>query len=78
MRGIITLAHSIDLHVVAEGVETEGQYRVLTELGCDYAQGFLLGRPVPEEPTLDRATLLPQAPDALHAPDAPARIASHA
>ncbi|MDQ1466093.1 MAG: diguanylate cyclase, partial [Actinomycetota bacterium] len=66
---------SIDLHVVAEGVETDGQYRVLAELGCDYAQGFLLGRPVPEEPTLDRATLLPPVPDAR---DTPARIASNA
>jgi diguanylate cyclase (GGDEF)-like protein len=53
VRGIIALAHSIDMHVVAEGVETEGQFHVLTELGCDYAQGYLLGRPQPEEPRLD-------------------------
>jgi diguanylate cyclase (GGDEF)-like protein len=53
VRGIIALAHSIDLYVVAEGVETDDQYRVLTELGCDYAQGFLLGRPQPEEPRVD-------------------------
>jgi diguanylate cyclase (GGDEF)-like protein len=50
VKGIIALAHSIDLHVVAEGVETTEQYRVLTELGCDFAQGYLLGRPHPEEP----------------------------
>jgi diguanylate cyclase (GGDEF)-like protein len=59
VRGVIALAHSIDLHVVAEGVETEDQYRVLAELGCDYAQGFLLGRPVPQEPELERAAAHP-------------------
>ena len=58
VRGVIELAHSIDLHVVAEGVETEEQYRVLAELGCDYAQGFLLGRPQPEEPEIDRAPVV--------------------
>jgi diguanylate cyclase (GGDEF)-like protein len=50
VKGIIALAHSIDLEVVAEGIETSEQYRVLTELGCDFAQGYLLGRPQPEEP----------------------------
>ena len=69
VRGIIALAHSIDLHVVAEGVETEDQYRVLAELGCDYAQGFLLGRPRPEEPLNGGAV-------AAAAPGSPARIAS--
>jgi diguanylate cyclase (GGDEF)-like protein len=69
VRGVIALAHSIDLHVVAEGVETEDQYRVLTELGCDYAQGFLLGRPHPDEPLLGAAVAAPAASD-------PARIAS--
>ena len=53
VRGIIDLAHNIDLYVVAEGVETEAQYQHLVALGCDYAQGFHLGRP--------------QAPDALFA-----------
>jgi diguanylate cyclase (GGDEF)-like protein len=56
VRGVISLAHSIDLHVVAEGVETEAQYAVLTDLGCDFAQGFLLGRPEPGEPKLDATT----------------------
>jgi diguanylate cyclase (GGDEF)-like protein len=45
VRGIIDLAHNIDLYVVAEGVETEEQYQHLVALGCDYAQGFHLGRP---------------------------------
>ena len=49
VRGIIDLAHNIDLTVVAEGVETEQQYRELVALGCDFAQGFHLGRPQPPE-----------------------------
>lgn len=46
---IIDLAHALDLAVVAEGVETEGQRRVLEDLGCDQAQGFLFGRPTDPE-----------------------------
>ena len=49
VRGIIDLAHNIQLTVVAEGVETEEHYQKLLELGCDYAQGFHLGRPQPPE-----------------------------
>ncbi|MDZ4097912.1 MAG: EAL domain-containing protein, partial [Methylophilaceae bacterium] len=46
---LIRFAHALDLTVVAEGVETEEQCRALTELGCDQLQGYLFGRPVPEE-----------------------------
>ena len=45
-RSIINLAHDLDLVVVAEGIETEAQYQLLKELGCDIAQGFLFSRPV--------------------------------
>jgi len=45
---IINLAHSLKLKVVAEGVETEQESRLLRALGCDEMQGYLLGRPVPE------------------------------
>ena len=45
---IITLAHSLKLNVVAEGVETEEQSGILRALGCDEMQGFLYSRPVPE------------------------------
>ena len=43
---IISLAHSLELKVVAEGVETEEQLNLLRLLKCDEVQGFLLGRPV--------------------------------
>jgi len=43
---IIAMAHSLNLSVVAEGVERVEQLRFLRERGCDRAQGFLLGRPV--------------------------------
>ena len=49
VKAVIQLAHSLNLTVVAEGVETEGQRDMLELLGCDCLQGFLLGRPVPAD-----------------------------
>ncbi len=46
VKAIITLGHSLGMLVVAEGVETQPQFELLRELGCDEAQGFLLSRPV--------------------------------
>ncbi|MFZ3321244.1 MAG: EAL domain-containing protein [Usitatibacter sp.] len=46
---IISLAHSLKLNVVAEGVETEEQSRLLRLLSCDEMQGFLFSKPVPVE-----------------------------
>jgi EAL domain-containing protein (putative c-di-GMP-specific phosphodiesterase class I) len=46
---IITLAHSLKLKVVAEGVETEEQSRLLRLLNCDEFQGYLCSKPVPRE-----------------------------
>jgi len=43
---IIAMAHSLGIVVVAEGVEREGQYALLRERGCDFAQGYWLGHPV--------------------------------
>ena len=48
---IVTLARQLDKTVVAEGVETERQLRALRRLGCQEAQGFLLGRPAAPRPS---------------------------
>jgi diguanylate cyclase len=45
-RAIVQMAHSLDLRVVAEGVETEAQRDVLVGLGCDELQGYLFARPM--------------------------------
>jgi EAL domain-containing protein (putative c-di-GMP-specific phosphodiesterase class I) len=47
VASIINLAGAVGAVCIAEGVETHEQHAALTALGCDYAQGFLFGRPVP-------------------------------
>ncbi len=47
IRSVLDLAKNFGLKVVAEGVETEAQANKLKELGCDYLQGYLFGRPTP-------------------------------
>jgi diguanylate cyclase (GGDEF)-like protein len=47
VRATIDLAHSLNLSVVAEGVESESVWNQLLRLGCDEAQGFYLSRPIP-------------------------------
>ncbi|MFD4673395.1 EAL domain-containing protein [Lentzea sp. NPDC058450] len=47
VTSIIAMAHAVDMTVVAEGVEQPEQLEILRGLGCDLAQGFYLGRPVP-------------------------------
>ncbi|OGT97333.1 MAG: hypothetical protein A2X80_09415 [Geobacteraceae bacterium GWB2_52_12] len=49
IRAIIAMAHSLNLKLVAEGVETEEQFSFLREQGCDELQGFLFSRPVAAE-----------------------------
>jgi EAL domain-containing protein (putative c-di-GMP-specific phosphodiesterase class I) len=46
---LTSLAHALGLTAIAEGIETEGQLASVRELGCDLAQGYLFGRPMPAE-----------------------------
>ncbi len=47
VRTIIVMAQSMNLEVIAEGVETEEQFRLLLNKGCTHFQGYLFGKPVP-------------------------------
>jgi EAL domain-containing protein (putative c-di-GMP-specific phosphodiesterase class I) len=47
VRSTIGLAHDLGLSVVAEGVEDEAAWELLTTLGCDVAQGYYVSRPLP-------------------------------
>jgi diguanylate cyclase (GGDEF)-like protein/PAS domain S-box-containing protein len=47
VRSVIGLAHSLDMRVVAEGVETAEQQEMLRKKGCDLVQGYLISRPQP-------------------------------
>jgi diguanylate cyclase (GGDEF)-like protein len=49
VRAIVSLAHSLDLTVVAEGVESQEHAEVLTRIGCNILQGFYFSRPMPVE-----------------------------
>jgi EAL domain-containing protein (putative c-di-GMP-specific phosphodiesterase class I)/CHASE2 domain-containing sensor protein len=49
VRSTVALAHELGISVVAEGVEEEGCLAALAAMGCDVAQGYLIGRPVPGE-----------------------------
>jgi EAL domain-containing protein (putative c-di-GMP-specific phosphodiesterase class I) len=49
IRAIVNMAHSLRLRVVAEGIETERQRDLLYSLQCDYGQGYLYSRPLPQE-----------------------------
>ncbi|HKB58767.1 MAG TPA: PAS domain S-box protein [Gallionellaceae bacterium] len=48
-EAIIVMAHKLGMQVVAEGVETAAQRELLLASGCDYAQGYLFGAPMPAE-----------------------------
>jgi diguanylate cyclase (GGDEF)-like protein len=49
IRAVLALGRSLDIPVLAEGIETRDQLEILHEEGCDTAQGYLLGRPAPFE-----------------------------
>ncbi|MGH8679407.1 MAG: EAL domain-containing protein, partial [Burkholderiales bacterium] len=49
VEAIISVAHTLGMRIVAEGVETEAQRDILRELGCDEMQGYLIARPMSHE-----------------------------
>jgi diguanylate cyclase (GGDEF)-like protein/PAS domain S-box-containing protein len=55
LRSIIALAHDLDMEVVAEGAESDSDAVELSQLGCEYAQGFIFGEPMSAE---DAKTML--------------------
>jgi EAL domain-containing protein (putative c-di-GMP-specific phosphodiesterase class I) len=85
VQATIGLARSLGLEVVAEGVETAEAWKVLSALGCDFAQGYYLSRPLPpdelvhwlefspEEPTIVRTAPIPVPPVHVH-PDGPGEL----
>jgi diguanylate cyclase (GGDEF)-like protein/PAS domain S-box-containing protein len=52
VRSVVDLGHNLGLKVVAEGVETQDQLDILVAMGCDYAQGFHVARPMPPDECL--------------------------
>jgi EAL domain-containing protein (putative c-di-GMP-specific phosphodiesterase class I) len=49
VRTVIAIAQSLEINVIAEGVETEGQLHILKGKGCNNYQGYLFGKPMPVE-----------------------------
>jgi diguanylate cyclase (GGDEF)-like protein/PAS domain S-box-containing protein len=64
INAIIAMAHSLDIRVVAEGVETEQQQHYLLQRDCDQAQGFLYSIALPLETLAARIAAIEQAPRA--------------
>jgi EAL domain-containing protein (putative c-di-GMP-specific phosphodiesterase class I) len=52
VRSIVNLSSSLGLDVVAEGVEDDRTWHLLHQMGCTYAQGYLISRPLPAEDLL--------------------------
>jgi predicted signal transduction protein with EAL and GGDEF domain len=86
VQAIVTLGGALGKSVIAEGVETAAQLAHLRKLGCGFAQGYLLSRPLPAEvaeallddaaPITDLATLEPATPTAPAATTGPSGIGS--
>jgi len=53
VRSTVDLGHNLGLKVIAEGVEDQTVWQKLKELGCDSAQGYHMGRPMPPEKLIE-------------------------
>ena len=49
VSAVIKIAKSMNMETIAEGVEYENQSKILKDMGCDYIQGYLYGKPMPAE-----------------------------
>jgi EAL domain-containing protein (putative c-di-GMP-specific phosphodiesterase class I) len=74
---LISLAHTLGVPAIAEGIETEGQLESVRSVGCDLAQGFLFARPMPaqEITKLLAAACPPATATPISRPGAPAGAA---
>jgi len=54
VKAIITMAHNLDVLVVAEGVETNGQYELLKHLNCDYIQGYIFSKAITKKEFIEK------------------------
>jgi len=61
VSGVLDLVRTLGPRCVAEGIESEEQYRLLSELGCETAQGYHIARPMPAEDLLELLTRLDAA-----------------
>jgi EAL domain-containing protein (putative c-di-GMP-specific phosphodiesterase class I) len=62
VRATVELAHALGLRVVAEGVEDDECLGLLTELGCDFVQGYVISKPKPADELELKARRLPAVP----------------
>ncbi len=56
VKGLIEFGRSVGMRITAEGVETPEQFKLLRELGCEYGQGYWIGRPVAADGVADVIT----------------------
>jgi predicted signal transduction protein with EAL and GGDEF domain len=64
VRSLVTLAHDLGMRVIAEGIETPAQLKLIEDMGGDEAQGYLLGRPTPDPVALLRCASPKSSPGA--------------
>ena len=53
VKSIVGLGKNMDLRIIAEGVENREEAHLLTEIGCDTAQGYYFARPMPEDQVIE-------------------------